>query len=105
MSISLAPTRIAVSASLRLISVLVAPGEPLAIGGGMVAMTAYARVLLGVALAGGLLVLLLVLGAINRFVLLDFPNSGDEYVYLYQAWTMATGRLWNAPVEPARKAS
>ncbi len=39
--------------------------------------------------------------AVNRFVLLDFPNSGDEYVYLYQAWTMAAGRLWNAPIEPA----
>jgi NADH-quinone oxidoreductase subunit N len=37
--------------------ILVVPGEPLAVGGGMVAMTAYARVLLGVGLAGGLLVL------------------------------------------------
>jgi hypothetical protein len=45
--------------------------------------------------------LLAALLAVNRFVLLDFPNSGDEYVYLYQAWTMAAGRLWNAPVEPA----
>jgi hypothetical protein len=33
--------------------------------------------------------------AINRLVLHDFPNSGDEYVYLYQAATMAAGRLWN----------
>ena len=30
-----------------------------------------------------------------------FPNSGDEYAYLYQAQTMAAGRLWNAPIEPA----
>jgi hypothetical protein len=46
----------------------------------------------------------LVLGltlAINRFVLHDFPNSGDEYVYLYQARTMAEGRLSNqAPPWP-----
>jgi hypothetical protein len=51
--------------------------------------------------AAGIPAVVLVLGAINKFVLLDFPNSGDEYVYLYQAWTMAAGRLWNAPVEPA----
>ena len=37
--------------------VLTVPGEPLAVGGGVVSMTAYARVLLGVGLAGGLLVL------------------------------------------------
>ncbi|HYN47371.1 MAG TPA: hypothetical protein VER83_00810, partial [Candidatus Nanopelagicales bacterium] len=37
--------------------VLTAPGETLWLGGGAVAMTAYARVLLGVGLAGGLLVL------------------------------------------------
>jgi hypothetical protein len=43
----------------------------------------------------------LALAAINRLVLLGFPNSGDEYVYLYQAQTLAAGRLWNAPVEPA----
>ena len=43
----------------------------------------------------------LALVAINQLVLLDFPNSGDEYVYLYQARTMAGGRLWNAPVTPA----
>ena len=29
--------------------------------------------------------LTLALVAINQLVLLDFPNSGDEYVYLYQA--------------------
>jgi len=39
--------------------------------------------------------------AINQLVLLDFPNSGDEYAYLYQASTMAAGRLWNAPIGPA----
>jgi hypothetical protein len=33
---------------------------------------------------------------INQAVLLEFPNSGDEYAYLYQAATMAEGRLWNA---------
>lgn len=27
--------------------------------------------------------------------LATFPNSGDEYVYLYQAQTLAEGRLWN----------
>jgi hypothetical protein len=41
------------------------------------------------------------LAAINQFVLLGFPNSGDEYVYLYQARTLAAGRLWNSPIEPA----
>ena len=35
--------------------------------------------------------------AINRLVLLDFPNSGDEYNYLYEAQTLAAGRLWNSP--------
>jgi hypothetical protein len=43
----------------------------------------------------------LALSAINRLVLIGFPNSGDEYVYLYQAQTMAAGRLWNTPIEPA----
>jgi hypothetical protein len=51
------------------------------------------------AAAAPLVVLALV--AINRFVLLSFPNSGDEYAYLYQAWTLAAGRLWNSPIEPA----
>ncbi len=37
--------------------VLTAPGETLSLGGGAVSLTAYARVLLGVGLAGGLLVL------------------------------------------------
>ena len=38
---------------------------------------------------------MLVIAAIHQYVLLGFPNSGDEYVYLYQAETMAAGRLWN----------
>lgn len=46
-------------------------------------------------------VVILVLAGINRFVLLGFPNSGDEYAYLYQAQTLAAGRLWNTPIEPA----
>jgi NADH-quinone oxidoreductase subunit N len=37
--------------------VLAPPGEPLPLAGGVIAMTAYARVLIGVGLAGGLLVL------------------------------------------------
>ena len=45
--------------------------------------------------------MVLALAAINRFVLLGFPNSGDEYAYLYQARTLAAGRLWNPPIEPA----
>jgi len=51
--------------------------------------------------AAGAPLVVLALAAINRFILLGFPNSGDEYVYLYQAQTMAAGRLWNAPIEPA----
>ena len=51
--------------------------------------------------AVGAPLIVLVLAAINRSVLLGFPNSGDEYVYLYQAETMAAGRLWNVPIEPA----
>lgn len=43
----------------------------------------------------------LLLVAINQLVLLGFPNSGDEYAYLYQAATFAEGRLWNqAPIRP-----
>ena len=51
--------------------------------------------------AAGAPLVVLALVAINQLVLLDFPNSGDEYAYLYQARTMATGRLWNAPIAPA----
>lgn len=47
-----------------------------------------------VALVGAPLVTLLI-ALINQHVLLDFPNSGDEYAYLYQARTLAAGRLWN----------
>jgi hypothetical protein len=47
-------------------------------------------------LAGaGLALMLAATLVINRSVLRDFPNSSDEYVYLYQAATMAAGRLWN----------
>jgi Dolichyl-phosphate-mannose-protein mannosyltransferase len=59
----------------------------------------HARRLLVLLVGGPLLTLTLV--AINQSVLLNFPNSGDEYVYLYQAETMAAGRLWNqAPPSP-----
>jgi hypothetical protein len=51
--------------------------------------------------AAGAPLVVLALAAISRFVLLDFPNSGDEYAYLFQAQTLAAGRLWNVPVEPA----
>ena len=39
----------------------------------------------------------LVLSGMAYGVLLDFPNSGDEYVYLFQAETYQQGRLWNQP--------
>ncbi len=35
------------------------------------------------------------LTSVGVAVLQDFPNSGDEYAYLYQAATMAEGRLTN----------
>src|SRR5262245_4978525 len=41
--------------------------------------------------------------AIDQFLLRDFPNSGDEYVYLYQAQTLAEGH-WVNPA-PARQES
>lgn len=34
------------------------------------------------------------LALLNQHVLLGFPNSGDEYVYLLQARTLSAGRLW-----------
>jgi Dolichyl-phosphate-mannose-protein mannosyltransferase len=40
----------------------------------------------------------LALVAINQLVLLDFPNSADEYVYLYQARMLAAGHLSTATV-------
>lgn len=49
--------------------VLTAPGEPLALGGGVISMTAYARVLLGIGLAGGLLVL-----AVSRLSTWEAPG-------------------------------
>ena len=58
----------------------------------------HAHRLLVLLVGGPLLTLTLV--AVNQFVLLNFPNSGDEYVYLYQAETMAAGRLWN-PAMPS----
>lgn len=39
---------------------------------------------------------MLALVALNRLVLLDFPNSGDEYVYLFQARMLARGELVHA---------
>ncbi len=33
--------------------------------------------------------------AIGQFILQDFPNSGDEYAYVYEAATFAEGRLRN----------
>src|ERR1043166_3672435 len=50
------------------------------------------------AVGGPILIALLV--AIARLALHEFPNSGDEYVYLYQAATLADGRLSN-PLPPA----
>jgi hypothetical protein len=35
------------------------------------------------------------LAVIHFVILRGFPNSGDEYAYLYEAWTFAAGRLWN----------
>ena len=55
----------------------------------------------GAVLAIGAPLVVFALALINRFVLRDFPNSGDEYIDLYQARTMAAGRLWNTPLEPA----
>jgi hypothetical protein len=46
--------------------------------------------------AVGAPVYLLFLVGIGSLVLQRFPNSGDEYVYLYQAATLADGRLSNA---------
>lgn len=51
-------------------------------------------------LAVGAPIMLVLLLAVARVVLQAFPNSGDEYTYLYQAATMAEGRLSN-PLPPA----
>lgn len=37
------------------------------------------------------------LAALATVVLQRFPNSADEYAYLFQAETLAQGRLWNEP--------
>jgi hypothetical protein len=50
---------------------------------------------------GGTLVLA-VLAAMAVFVLQDFPNSGDEYCYLYEAETFAGGHTWN-PAHPLQE--
>lgn len=34
---------------------------------------------------------------IGSVALQSFPNSGDEYAYLFQTWTYRAGRLWNPP--------
>jgi hypothetical protein len=31
------------------------------------------------------------------FILQNFPNSGDEYIYIYQAKNFLAGRFWNKP--------
>ena len=48
-------------------------------------------------LTGGALVVALVTATIGWLVLEHFPNSGDEYCYLYQADTLLAGRLSNPP--------
>lgn len=40
---------------------------------------------------------LFLLGFFSYGVLQDFPNSADEYEYLFQAQTFLKGRLWNPP--------
>lgn len=47
------------------------------------------------ALVVGLPAITIVLAVIHFAVLLGFPNSGDEYAYLYETWTFTAGRLWN----------
>jgi hypothetical protein len=52
--------------------------------------------------AAGLLIALGLVGAVAAvWVLRSFPNSSDEYDFLFQAWTFLGGRLWNpAPPVP-----
>jgi hypothetical protein len=47
-----------------------------------------ASLLIGIGIAGALLAV---------WILRAFPNSGDEYAYLFQARTFLAGRLWNPP--------
>ena len=57
------------------------------------------RPLLVIIVGGAAYTLMLV--AVCELVLQRFPNSGDEYVYLYQAATLGAGRLANpAPALP-----
>lgn len=53
----------------------------------------------GVAAVLGAPLAVAALAAINQFVLLDFANSGDEYLYLFQAHTLSAGRLWHAAAD------
>ncbi|HKW01572.1 MAG TPA: glycosyltransferase family 39 protein [Vicinamibacterales bacterium] len=48
-------------------------------------------------LIGGAVVVALVTATVGWLVLEHFPNSGDEYCYLYQADTLLAGRLSNTP--------
>jgi hypothetical protein len=49
------------------------------------------------AVAVGSIIVLVALIGIAQGVLRGFPNSGDEYCYLYQAETFARGRVANTP--------
>jgi hypothetical protein len=49
----------------------------------------YVSCTAGAALAGSLLV--------STLILRTFPNSGDEFAYLFQAETYLDGRIWNSP--------
>ncbi len=51
----------------------------------------------GLFLATGSLVIVVATALIGWLVLEHFPNSGDEYCYLYQADTFLAGRLSNPP--------
>ncbi len=55
------------------------------------------RLIVGLAAAP---LVMLALAALNRAVLFDFPNSADEYVYLFQARMLAHGELWHAAAGP-----
>ena len=52
--------------------------------------TSAASLLIGIGIAGGLAAV---------WVLRAFPNSGDEYSYIFMAKTFLAGRLWN-PLPP-----
>lgn len=42
------------------------------------------------------IIALIILSLYAFFILQDFPNSGDEYSYVFQAQTFREGRLWNS---------